>query len=54
MPGNVEPTVLRTSTVSPRLVLLRNHYALLVLTFRHPWLTLVYPWLPTDQGAACM
>ena len=34
VPDSVEPTVLMTSTMSPRLVLLKNHCALLGLTFR--------------------
>ena len=41
VPGSVDPNVLTTSTMSPRLVLSWNQTALLGLTLRQPWLVFV-------------
>src|SRR5699024_4615558 len=51
VPGSVGPTVLMTSTTSPRLLLFWNDLAYATVTFIRPLLTLVKPCYPTDHGS---
>jgi len=41
-------------TMSPFLVMSKNHFAFARDRLRQPWLTLRWPWSPSDHGAACV